>query len=72
MVWDSFYKRMVFPRDKAAWQHEYERRLQLEAENPNEPLLPEEETDAKLVVPFKWQLEWFFRMFYVNSMPTYA
>ncbi|TPP63414.1 Mitochondrial 39S ribosomal protein L18 [Fasciola gigantica] len=57
MVWDPFYQRMVLPRNKAAWQHEYERRLQLEAEKPKESPLSEDEANVKMVIPVKWQLE---------------
>ncbi|CAH8486219.1 unnamed protein product [Schistosoma turkestanicum] len=54
MVWDRYYLRMVHPRNKAYWQHDYEelQRKRLESLGNAQ----ESEEPANVIVPSKWQL----------------
>ncbi|CAH8494416.1 unnamed protein product [Heterobilharzia americana] len=56
MVWDPFYRRMVHPRNKAYWQHEFEESQRKGLESQVTENECEEEQPVQIIVPSKWQI----------------
>ncbi|CAH8840957.1 unnamed protein product [Trichobilharzia szidati] len=57
MVWDSFYSRMVHPRNKAYWQHDFEEAQKKKLES--QVITSDDNKDEQpvnVIVPSKWQL----------------